>query len=109
MTDAQSIPRVRPSGAVLFPLASNAHALVTGRPVRNVRARLKLASLLYNQVLVEAGQMSIQAGPHGSSAWRHGSRPDEPSKWQTPSGRNRAQAAPFSLSIAAQTEPGVPA
>jgi hypothetical protein len=94
---------------VFFPLASNAHALVSGSAVNSVRSRLKVSSLFYNQVLVEAGQMSIQAGPHGASAWRHGHDPESETKWQTPSGRKRAQEVPFSLSMAEETEYGVPA
>lgn len=103
------IPYVPPSGDVFFPLASNAHALVTGSPLGSVRARMKVSSLLYNRVLLEAGQMSIQAGPHGAQAWRHQTRPDAPARWQTPTGRNRGQAVPFSLSMAKETTPGVPA
>ena len=57
------VSRVRSSGDVFFPLASNARALVSGSAVNGVRSRLKVSSLFYNQVLVEAGQMSIQAGP----------------------------------------------
>ena len=86
---------VRSSGDVFFPLASNAHALVSGSAVNSVRSRLKVSSLFYNRVLVEAGQISIQAGPHGASAWRHGHDPESEAKWQTPRGRKRAQEVPF--------------
>jgi hypothetical protein len=99
-------PLVRSSGDVFFPLASNAHALISGSAVSSVRSRLKVSSLFYNRVLVEGGQMSIQAGPQGSSAWRHGH--DSEAKWQTPSGRKRAQEVPFSLSMAEETQYGVP-
>ena len=105
----EPVSLVRSSGDVFFPLASNAHALVSGSAVNSVRSRLKVSSLFYNQVLVEAGQMSIQAGPHGASAWRHGHDPESEAKWQTPSGRRRAQEVPFSLSMAEETEYGVPA
>ena len=103
------VPYVPPSGDVFFPLASNAHALITGSPIGSVRARMKIASLLYNRVLLEAGQMSIQAGPDGAQAWRDASRRDSPARWQSPKERNRRQAAPFSSSIARETTPGVPA
>ncbi len=95
------------TGDVLFPLASNARSLVTGSGVDKVRARLKLSSLLYRRVLLEAGDMSIQAGPQGSQTWRHPPGPDSTAKWQTPVGRGRAQAVPFSLSIAPERQPGV--
>jgi hypothetical protein len=102
-------PLVRSSGDVFFPLASNAHALISGSAVSTVRSRLKVSSLFYNRFLVEGGQMSIQAGPQGSSAWRHGHDPESEAKWQTPSGRKRAQEVPFSLSMAEETHYGVPA
>jgi hypothetical protein len=102
-------PLVPPSGDVFFPLASNAHALVTGSPIRSVRSRMKVASLLYNRVLLEAGQMSIQAGPNGSQTWRHASRPDSSAIWQTPTGRHRGRSTAFSVAIALETTPGVPA
>jgi hypothetical protein len=103
------VPFVPPSGDVFFPLASNAHALVTGGPVANVRARMKVCSLLYDRVLLEAGDMTIQAGPHGSSAFRHRTDTTSPRSWQTPRGRKRGQDVPFSLAIASETTPGVPA
>jgi hypothetical protein len=109
VTSAQPTPYVAPVGEVYFPLASNAHALVAGGPIGSVRARMKVSSLLHKRVLLEAGQMIIQAGPTGSSAFRHGSRPGAPATWQTPTARNRAQAMPFSLSMARETTPGIPA
>ena len=105
----EPVPLVKSSGDVFFPLASNAHALVSGSAVNSVRSRLKISSLLYDRVLVEGGRMSIQAGPRGASAWRHGHDPESEAKWQTPRGRQRAQGAPFSLSIAPEAEYGGPA
>jgi hypothetical protein len=70
---------------------------------------MKVSSLLYEHVLVEAGQMRILAGAHGASVARHGSAPDSPAAWQTPAARHRAQAAPFGVSIARETTPGVAA
>ncbi len=96
----EQMPYLRPSGEVFFPLASNAHALVTGGSLASVRARIKIASLLYGRVLLEVGQLSIQAGPHGSQTWRHQTRPDAPAPWQTPKDRGRGQASPLSLSMA---------
>lgn len=96
-------------GSVFFPLASNAHALVTGASVASVRARLKMSSLLYNQVLIESGQMHIQAGPDGSQTWRSQPHPDIESKWQTPRARKNGQKAPFSLAVAREAVEGAPA
>jgi hypothetical protein len=70
---------------------------------------MKVSSLLYERVLLEAGNMSIQAGPHGSFASRHPTTPDRPAGWQTPKGRKRGQDAPISVAIARETTPGVPA
>jgi hypothetical protein len=103
------MPYIPPSGDVFFPLASNAHALVAGGAVASVRARMKVSSLLYDRVLLEAGAMRIQAGPHGASTSRLPSSPDQPAGWQTPRGRKRGQDAPISVSIALETTPGVPA
>lgn len=100
---------VPPSGDAFFPLASNAHALVTGGPVGNVRARMKVCSLLYDRVLLEAGDMTIQAGAHGSSAFRHRTDTGSPRAWQTPHGRRHGQDVPFSVAMAPETTPGVPA
>lgn len=86
VTVSELMPYVPPVGEVYFPLASNAHALVAGGPIGSVRARMKVSSLLYNRVLLEAGQIVIQAGPQGASVFRHGPRPDSPASWQTPRG-----------------------
>jgi hypothetical protein len=102
------MPYVPPSGDVFFPLASNAHALVAGGAVGSVRARIKVSSLFYDRVLLEAGAMRIQAGPHGAWTSRVPSSPDQPTTWQTPRGRKRGQDAPISVSIALETTPGVP-
>jgi hypothetical protein len=105
---AESIPRVQPSGEVFFPLTSNAHALVGGGPVNSVKARIKLSSLLYDRVLVESGKMSIRAGPNGSLTSPM-LEPDGRSAWQTPRERKLAQDSPFGLSMARESQPGVPA
>jgi len=70
---------------------------------------MKVSSLLYGNVLLEGGSMSIRAGPHGASSWRHGHNPDHPAGWQTPKGRKVGQDAPISVAIARETTPGVPA
>lgn len=109
MSDAQSEHTAKSTSTVLFPLASNAHALISGGPVANVRSRLKIASLVYETVLMEAGEMNVSAGPQGSFATRTGYASDRLFKWQTPKGRGTAQAKPFHVSFAAESQPGVPA
>src|SRR5438105_1472750 len=82
---------------------------MSGRPVGSVRARLKTASLLYGRVLLEAGSMTIRAGPTGASAFRHSSGSGPEPAWPTPRARRRAQQVPFAVAMARETTPGVPA
>jgi hypothetical protein len=98
---------VRASDSVFFPLASNAHALVSGAPVESVRARLKVASLLYDGVLIEAGRRLVVAGPDGSFTWRMGYPPDQAPSWQTAQARHAGQSGPFALAMGPEKEPGV--
>lgn len=84
--------------SIFFPLRSNAKSLLVGAPARAVVARLKLASLLYDHVLVEDGEYRIQGGPGGSS--RFWMPPEEsPRPWQQPSERSRGQSSNFTLSM----------
>jgi hypothetical protein len=46
------------SQTLVFPLRSNAHSLVRGAPVASVRRKLKTASLLYENVILESGVLS---------------------------------------------------
>ena len=57
--------RIDPKTLVV-PLRSNAAGLVAGAPVAAVRRRLKMASLIYDQILLEGGTAHVQAGPRGS-------------------------------------------
>lgn len=91
MTEA---PRI-----VYFPLRSNAHALVRGAPIESVRRRLKLASLLFDRVLLEAGKISIAAGPTGYVEWPVSSVPG----WQSP--RRRRKGARVGLAFRRDDEP----
>jgi hypothetical protein len=98
---------VSPYGAIYFALGSNAHSLVAGKPVNSVRARLKLASLLYDEVYLEGGSRRIQAGPTAAISM---TQPDiEDPGWQSASERSRGQSASFYLQIAPEASPGVPA
>ena len=83
---------------VYFPLASNAHSLLTGAPLDSVRRRMKLASLLNDEVLIEGGSMQIQAGATGATAWRNLIAAEEPA-WQTPTERGRLQGSEFTISM----------
>ena len=84
--------------SIFFPLRSNAKSLLAGAPAQGVVARLKLASLLYDHVLVEDGEYRIQGGPGGSS--RFWMPPEEsPRSWQLPSERSRGQSSEFTLSM----------
>ena len=106
---AASTPSIAPRGSIYFPLASNAYSLVAGSPVASVRGRLKLASLLYDSIFIEAGSLEIQSGPSGSFTHRRAASVDASEKWQTSRSRHLAQSAPFAISIAPETTPGVPA
>lgn len=90
---------------VYFPLASNAHALLKGRPLEGVRRRLKVASLLHEEILLESGLLRIQAGANGAIAL---GTPDSTieAEWQSPSERGTLQAGEFTVSIGRQgTDP----
>jgi len=109
MSDTQPTSQARPSGVVFFPLASNAHALIAGGPVATVRSRLKVASLLYDTVLIEAGDMNVSAGPHGSFAVKTPHSSEKSYGWQTAKNRGVAQGGPFHVSFAPEAQPGIPA
>ncbi|PRQ08094.1 hypothetical protein ENSA7_22480 [Enhygromyxa salina] len=91
---------------VIFPLASNAKALLAGGPVDSVRRRLKLCSLFFDRVFVEQGAIHITAGPSGSMTL-----PVLPSKdgyrWQSPATRKRG-GEPVRLFVRTEGEPQVP-
>lgn len=88
---------------VLFALHSNAFGLVSGSSVETVRRRLKFATLLHDEVLVEAGGASINAGAGGSIALKGLDR----GRWQTPRERGSSQRLGFTMSAAVEEIPGV--
>ena len=93
-------------GSELFvPLRSNAQVLVAGAPVATFRQRLKTASLFFDRIHLEGGQVDIQAGPHASSSWMS-ANVDAP--FQRASDRHQSANAAFSIAIGAETTPGVP-
>lgn len=94
---------------VVVPLACNAHALLAGSPVESVRRRLKLASLLYERILLEHGVIQVHAGPTGSFMTRHVPDSGTPSAWQTATQRGKVQASTFGVGVGRETTPGIPA
>lgn len=92
---------------IYFPLRSNAASLITGRGIGDVRRRLMLASLLHDEVWIEAGLLSVMAGPDGSNAWhRRGIDPTSVA-WQSPRARNQGEGQEFGLAFGIEPEPGV--
>lgn len=83
---------------VFFPLRSNARSLVTGASLGTVRRRLKTASLLHDEVVVEAGMLDIQAGDRGSMTIEV---PENSRRWdwQTTVERGKLQGGHFSASF----------
>lgn len=83
-----------------FPLRTNAHALLTGAPALSVVGRIKHASLLHDNVLLESGTWMANAGPAGSTAFW--TPPDQGGKhrWQQARERRSAQEAGFYLAMA---------
>ena len=55
---------------VLFPLRSNAHALITGPSIATVRRHIKVAALLHDQVVLDAGAVHIIVGTKGGHELR---------------------------------------
>lgn len=92
--------------SLLLPLGSNADSLLAGERVDDLRRRLKQASVTFDQVLLEQGILNIQAGPRGSSAFRHG---DDDAHFQTPEERALGESTPFSIALGEETIPGQPA
>ena len=91
-----------------MPLASNAHSLLAGRPVEAVRQRLKVASVLYDEVVIEAGHYRFSAGAGGAISSRL-LVPEETLKWQTPQARGDAERHGLQVSVGLETVPGQPA
>lgn len=75
---------------VFFPLRSNASALLQGAPVRSVTDRLKFASLLYEDVMVESGCLMVFVGRESTVILPLVRSAPHNSNWQTP--RERASS-----------------
>lgn len=73
--------------ATWFPIRSNAHSLVSGSGVAGVRRRIKLASVISDQLWLDEGTLDVQAGPMASAAFWVPPNPNERPNWQTPAER----------------------
>jgi hypothetical protein len=89
--------------------SANAHSLLAGGPVASVRRRLKVGSILYDNVVLESGVYRAQAGPGGSTNSREAFRPDHRPGWQTSRERSAVMGKAFSLAVGIESSPGVPA
>lgn len=94
---------------LIVTLGANAHGLLAGAPVASVRRRLKIASLLYDRLLLEEGILDVQAGPQGSSVFRHSTTADEPTAWQTARQRSAVKGKTFTIGVGRESTSGVPA
>jgi hypothetical protein len=97
------------SQTLVFPLRSNARSLVRGAPVASVRRKLKTASLLYENVILESGVLRLSSGPQGSFSVVEYRPPGDTPDWETAVARRQAQQHPFSLAMGREDVPGVPA
>lgn len=77
------------------PLRSNAKILVTGTPVATLRRRLKYASILHDQLILEPGALHMKAGLQG---WVIEPRYDQ-ATWQTPRQRHVAEQERFGVRV----------
>lgn len=93
---------------LLVPLRSNGSTLVAGAPVAAFRRRLKYASILFDQLLLEGGVLRLNAGPSLSFSVVELFNPQAPARWQTATARHAAEKNPFQLAIGKEDTPGVP-
>lgn len=93
---------------VHVPVASNAYSLLVGRPVEAVRQRLKVASVLYDEVIIEAGLYRFEAGAEGGVTSRQAPS-GATHRWQTPKARGVAEHHGLQVSVSIESAPGVPA
>jgi hypothetical protein len=65
----------------------------------SVLRRLRLAALLHDQVVIEAGIYRANAGPNGSFGSWQAADPDQPPRWQTTRERSAAMRNPFHVAL----------
>jgi hypothetical protein len=66
-----------------------------------------MASLIYDEILLEGGTAQVQAGPSGSISMIVPTT--QPARWQTAAQRNAAAGHDFVFMIGSESQPGVPA
>jgi hypothetical protein len=93
------------SSRVLFPLRSNASALLQGSPLRSVTNRLRFAALLYDEVLIEAGCMMIFVGRETTTILPLNRSAPQNSRWQTPRERGSSRGSQIILEAPDQRPP----
>lgn len=74
-----------------------------------MRRRLKLASLIFDEVLLEAGMLRVSAGPTGASSFISHAGDIDSLRWQTPRERSVAMQSRFNVFVGNGDLPGVPA
>jgi hypothetical protein len=92
---------------IYFPLRSNAASLITGRGIGEVRRRLMLASLLHDELWIEAGLLSVTAGSDGSNSWHTRGLDPATVRWQSPRSRHRGEGIEFGVAFGIEATPGV--
>lgn len=93
---------------LVVPLRSNAHTLLNGAPVAAMRRRLKYASLLFDDILLESGVLRVWAGPHGSSSMVGPPSAENADRFQTAHERRAAVDGGFQVAMAEEST-GAPA
>lgn len=89
---------------LLVPLRSNASQLLAGAPVEAVRRKLKFASVVYDELLIEGGSLTIQAGEGGSFTF-----PTPETDFQTTAQRRAGMGSGFYVTLGAPDAPDIPA
>jgi len=89
---------------IYFPLRSNAHSLVAGRGTSSVIKRIKIASLLHDEVVLGSGRWMAAAGPYGSQ--RMIGPADAKARWDTPALRSKALQSAFEMWLPVRNEAG---
>lgn len=88
-----------------FPLRSNAASLIAGAGVASVRRRIKHASLLHDEVLLEDGQWDLIVAEQGHfSIWRPPFYQPQPT-WETPRGRHIRKSGTVKISTGKRDDP----
>jgi hypothetical protein len=95
--------------AIYFSVRANAHALTAGAGAASVARRLRLASLLHDDVVIDVGAWDGRAGATGSWEVRFRVPPEGagPFEFQTPRARGRAAGSNFYMTAKVSGSPGL--